>query len=251
MNIIGHFFSDKYVSEHGKNNIIIYLLGRFTYPLSLIFVKLRVTPNQITTCSTVLALGAAFALALDVPWGFFVSLWFLSAVLDFCDGTVARITDQVRRSSFRYDHTSDLFKIFLIVLGVAIKYDFLYLWVISSLFIFFFMYYQLLNHDCDFASKMANMHLADVETKNESSKEVRDLSLKKRLKIHLKDSYWLKILMGLYAIFFTINGHSLLLFLLFPLGLNTTLYILIYLTALAIFGVSVQIQNLRQIPKNN
>ena len=198
----GTFFSDKYVNEHSKSNIIIYLFSRFAYPFSVLLVKLRLTPNQITTFSTLMALGAAVVVALDGPWSFFVLLWFLSALLDFCDGTAARITHQVRSSSFRYDHNSDLFKIFVIVLAVSIKYNLLYLWIMSSLFIFLLMLYQLLNHDCDFASKMNNKRLLDTEPKDEFPKEAKYLDLKKWLRLYLKDSHWLKILVGLNAVFY-------------------------------------------------
>ena len=250
MNIIGRFFLDKYLNDHSKSNVVIYLFGRFAYPMAVLFVKLRITPNQITTLSILFALGAAAVLAFDGNWCFFVVLWFLSLLFDFCDGIVARITSQVRQSSFRYDHTSDLFKIFVIVLGVSIRHDIFYLWIISICFIFSFMYYMLLNHDFDSASKINKMRHLEFETNNGLSiKTKENLSLKKRLKKHLEGTLFLKILLGVNAVFFTINGHTLLVFLLFPLGLNTTIIILIYLSILSLYGVLNNIQNLRKIPK--
>jgi len=112
--MINRIFSAQYVNkEAAKNNIIVYILGRFSYPFSVVFAKIGVTPNQITTLSSLLAILSSLALVYDDGWKLFVLFWSLSLLLDFCDGTVARMTDQVRKTAFRYDHTSDLFKIFI------------------------------------------------------------------------------------------------------------------------------------------
>jgi phosphatidylglycerophosphate synthase len=74
-----------------------------------------------------------------------VLFWSISILFDFCDGTVARMTNQVRKTAFRYDHNSDLFKIFIVILGVAIIFDDVILWSASISASFFFMFYSVLN----------------------------------------------------------------------------------------------------------
>ena len=66
MNTLSDFFSDKYLNKAAESNILIYLLGRFSYPLSLIFVKLRITPNQITTISSGIFNGLTSLIKLDL-----------------------------------------------------------------------------------------------------------------------------------------------------------------------------------------
>lgn len=250
MNTLSDFFSDKYLNKAAESNILIYLLGRFSYPLSLIFVKLRITPNQITTISTLLAVASAITLAYDGNWNLFVAFWLLSLLFDFCDGMVARMTDQVGKSAFRYDHISDLFKIFLIILGVSIRHDFIYLWLASMFFLFFFMYYALLNHESTWVEKLTKIQQIKVDRNNEILKNTREsFNLKDKLKKYFEDRHVLNILANVYAIFFTINGHTLLLFLLFPLGLNTTIFILVYLSFLSINGVYTNIKKLTNISK--
>jgi len=47
----------------------------------------------------------------------------VAVVLDFCDGTVARMSNAVSKSALRYGHMSDLIKSAAIFLCVAIYYS--------------------------------------------------------------------------------------------------------------------------------
>jgi hypothetical protein len=56
-------FSAKYINQKAtKNNVIVYLLGRLSYPFAVVFARIGVTPNQITTLSTLLAIASSIAL---------------------------------------------------------------------------------------------------------------------------------------------------------------------------------------------
>ena len=156
MNILDKLFSSKYVNKSAvKNNIVVSLIGRFSYPFSFIFSKIGVTPNQITTLSIILAIASAISLAISDNWQLFIWLWSISLLLDFCDGTLARMTSQTRKTAFRYDHTSDLFKIFVIILGVSIKYDDIVLWGAAISTIFLLLLHNSLNCELRKAKEMA------------------------------------------------------------------------------------------------
>ena len=247
MNTIDIFFSAKYINQNAaKNNLIIYLLGRLSYPLAALFAKVGTTPNQITTLSTLLAISSAIALASDSALKIFVLLWSFSLLLDFCDGAVARMTDQVRKAAFRYDHTSDLFKIFIVILGVAIRHDDVVLWGASMSASFFFMLYTVLNHEYGYIDK-ENILL----NKKENDVMVFDggAGLKKKIKDYISGSYFESFVVNLYMILFTINGHSLLLFLLFYYGRDASFYVMIYLMMLSVRGVYQNINKLQLVRK--
>ncbi len=230
------FFSDKFINKGAsKNNIVVYFLGRLTYPMSLIFSKMGVTPNQITTLSTFFAILSAIALVYSDNYVLFMTFWSISSLLDFCDGTLARMTGQVRATAFRYDHTSDLFKIFVIILSVAIRFDDIVLWVISMLSIFLFMFYGVLSYELEYVKKSIQ--------KNVNEK----VDIKPFKKSQASSS--LLFLKNIYFIVFTIKGHTLLLFLLFSLGKEWAIFFLIYFSLLSIISVFVNITSRRSLSK--
>lgn len=243
MNIIDKLFSDEYINKNAaKNNIIIYLLGRLSYPFAVVFTKIGVTPNQITTLSTLLGISSAVALVYDSGWKLFVLFWAFSLLFDFCDGTVARMTSQVGKTAFRYDHTSDLFKIFIVILGVSIRYNDVFLWAVSMSASFFFMFFTVLNHDYSFVARITNL----VDEKKEATSIGNDeISLKQKIKDYISDSNFEFIVINIYMIIFTINGHSLLVFLLFCFGRDTSLSVMIYLMLLSIKGAYQNINKLK------
>ena len=112
------------------------------------------------------------------------------------------------------------------------------------------MYYSLLNHESNWAEKLTKIQQIKLDCNNGIVKNTREnFNLKEKLKKYFEDRHVLKILANVYTIFFTINGHTLLLFLLFPLGLNMTIFILVYLSFLLINGVCTNIKKLTNIPK--
>ena len=246
MNALSDFFSDKYINQNAaKNNIIIYLLGRLSYPFSVVFTKIGVSPNQLTTVSTMMAILSSISLVYDSGWLLFIIFWSCSLLLDFCDGTVARMTDQVRTSAFRYDHTSDLFKIFIVILGVSVRFDDLVLWIISTSTIFFFMFYTLLNHEYSYVDKINNL-IGSSAQDDDLFRDVK-ITLKHKLKSRLSEGVFKTILTNAYVVIFSINGHTLLVFLFFSLGVFVAKFILLYLMTLSVKGVYQNINNLRLV----
>lgn len=90
-------------------------------PISEAFCKTKITPNQITVISFVIALFAVWCFALGTPWMLVLGglLYQLSYILDCCDGYVARKTKQSSNFGFWLDHILDELKLALLVLALV------------------------------------------------------------------------------------------------------------------------------------
>lgn len=217
------------------SNMLLMLMYKLAYPFALLLSLLGFSPNQITTLSLFSALAASFVLVVDDGWGLFLILWGLATLLDFCDGTVARKTNQIRKTSFRYDHTSDLLKIFLVILAAGVKYDDKLAWAAALISLFFFMFYVVLNHDLSSARKRT-----DAEGKSTSKKRNKSVLCQRQFK---------KVWSIFFAVLTTINGHTLLVFLVLPFGVSWALIGLSYLALISLLRGGQCINELRKLPK--
>ena len=134
-------FSGRYIQA--EVNIVQLVMYRFAYPFAVLLNRLGMSANLITTLSLVCSLLAFSALAFDDGWRWFTIFWGTSVLLDFCDGTVARMSDSVSKSAFRYDHMSDLIKISLVIMGAAVRYDDLVIWLLAFAASFLFRGFNL------------------------------------------------------------------------------------------------------------
>ncbi len=236
--IINRIFSEKYVAP--RANVIQLLMYRIAYPFAVLLNKLHLSPNQITTQSLVFSILAFIALIYDEGWVWFSIFWGVSVLLDFCDGTVARMTDRVSKSAFRYDHMSDTFKISLLALGVGIRFDNLLFWILSSMFIFFYNYAEILSHDLKCIADK-NKWLQANNTITELGKGRSRLRERSHLVGYLihKAPWLYKLILQGYSVIATFNGHTLLILFAFPIGGWLTagaLAYLIFLTAISCFS---------------
>lgn len=244
--ILNRLFSDKYVNHAAVvDNIVLLLMYRFAYPFSVLLNKLRLSPNQITTQSLVFAILAFAALILDEGWVLFWICWGMAVLLDFCDGTVARMANKVSKSAFRYDHMSDLFKIALILLGVGLRYDDYFVWALAFSASFVFVYSDLLNHELGCIAK----HGAKAQRISNGSEVTFIPNVRRRDRYRIvawvvRYDLLLKIYKNTYAALLTVNGHTLLLFLLFPFGLEFALWGFSYLILIELWTIRSRIASL-------
>ncbi len=253
--MINRIFSEKYVNQAAvRGNFVLLLMYRFAYPFAVLLNKLHLSPNQITTQSLVFSVLAFIALVYDDGWVLFSVFWGMTVLLDFCDGTVARMTDRVSKTSFRYDHMSDTFKIYLVVLGVGIRYNDMLFWVLSSTLVFSYAYSEILSHDLKNAlmKEQAADSLAIPAVNPIRKKRIREqffvagFFLKKfPLVANLLKEAWV----NLYTALFGFNGHTLLLFFTFPIGGWVTKITLIYLISLTVISSVSGINKLRHISR--
>ena len=253
--IIDRIFSEKYVTPGA--NFIQRQMYRLAYPFAVLLNKLHFSPNLITTLSLVFTIFSFVALINDEGWVWFSICWGVSVLLDFCDGTVARMSDRVSKTGFRYDHMSDTFKISLVVLGVGIRNDEMLFWILSNTLIFFYGYSEILSHD------LKNITLKKQMIDSMATpviNPVRRKRIRERFFIvgyfvekfpflvnFLKNT--LKKVHPLLRIFFSFNGHTLLFFFAFPIGGWVTSITLVYLIYLSMKSSIYYINQLRSISR--
>jgi len=255
MKYLKSIFSEEYINRAAvKNNLILYLMYRISYPFSYILMRIGLSANMITTLSIVTSLLAFLALAYNLSPVYFISLWGVSILFDFCDGTVARMTDNVRSSAFRYDLMSDLFKVSLVLVGVSLKYNTQLIWSMSTVVIFLFLYYTILSHDLLSSNKLNTLVIGESKS-TDSDHAVYTRKLKSMLYVNEKHGFISRssrvMIHNLLTIIFGIKGHTLLLFLLFPFGSNYVICIFLYLIFLLSFMSFRTVTYLMNTPKVN
>lgn len=237
-----NFFSNKYANKAAiENNCLQEFLYRSAFFSSKVFVKLGVSANLITSFSLALTIFSMISFLFEW-WNLFIISWLIALHLDYCDGTVARMTKTTSKFAFRYDHFSDICKIAMIILGVSIHLNSSIVWILAFCFMFFYEFSEILHHDLASNAKARNL-LA-----NHSIQQIEVQQVVSRVRI--REKYFLVGFLMKYfpsakkifdllvkqmnSIFMNFNGHTLLLFPLFALGINYTIGLLTYLLVLSI-----------------
>lgn len=207
---------------HNPFQVVLYTIA---YPIALVFRKIGLSPNCVTLISFIFA-TIAFLSLVNKNIEIFILTWFFSYLLDYTDGTLARLANKIGTKALRYDHISDQIKIIIIFLGFGIYYQNQIIWILIFLSSTLFLFYSLLNHEVSSANKLTNKEKKDV-LEQYSSNDVSKLKLLKRYLIRkftvIKITY-----VFVYGTFYIINGHTLLIFFLIPLGFDCALYSLTY-----------------------
>ena len=199
---------DSYINTNAiKDNIIMYLLYKFTFPISLTLCKLKISPNKISIISLIFGLISCYFLVLNFIY-LFIFTWTVSIILDFCDGTVSRIMNLKTKLKFNIDHYFDLIKISFLLISLSFKYeDDKLISHLVQIIIFLLLFIEVLNND-----------LLKCELSN-SNTLIRFSKVKMGMNSFLKN---------IYTIIFSFNAHTLFLFLLFCLNEEFSLIILCY-----------------------
>lgn len=244
-------FSDSHVNREAvTDNFLLLLMYRLAFPFAVILNKVGLSPNQITTQSLVCSVLAFLALVFDPGWVYFVCFWGFTILLDFCDGTVARMANKVSKIALRYDHVSDLFKIFLVILGAALRYDDYWVWALAMCASFFFMYYSVLNHELDSAQKkQARLAVATGDTETQTQEYVRLSDRYRIIGFLIKFKPLIALLKNLYSALVTINGHTLLLMLLLAVNSVYASLVFSYLILVSLLNIFSRIRQLVNIKR--
>jgi phosphatidylglycerophosphate synthase len=247
MKTLDRIFSDQFVNRAAvSNNRLLLLMYRFAYPFARLLNKLNVSPDVITSLSLASAIFAFGSLVENAGSAWFCTFWGLTVLLDFCDGTVARMSNRIATRAFRYDHMSDIFKIFLVVLGAAIHFDERVIWVMSATFVFAYLYSEVLSHDLKHAVERKPVAV-EVPVADNSAR-TREVRLRERFPLLGFVVTKMPVVYGLiqlvYVAVTTFNGHTLLVFLALPFGGWITLIALAYLNILALHSCVAGIKSL-------
>jgi len=195
------------------------MLSILIFPLSKFLNQLKFSANLITTISIFFSIFAFYFL-INNSLLYFYFFWLLNIIFDFCDGQVARLSRNVNKSNFRYDHFSDIFKISLIFLGNAIYFKHENIWIISFITTFTFLFYLLIQ---------------EYQKNN-----LKKISKKKKhnfldyFKIYNFFSALYKVVLPVILQF---NGHSILLILFLPISQNICISILLYFNLLFVYRI--------------
>ncbi|MBN2039247.1 MAG: CDP-alcohol phosphatidyltransferase family protein [Spirochaetes bacterium] len=93
----------------------------FTYPILQIFIKLKLTPNNLTAFSPVIAIISAY---FYYKGNFAVAGWicWCSGILDFLDGRLARATGKISKEGAFFDSTLDRYSDGIVFSGIALYF---------------------------------------------------------------------------------------------------------------------------------
>ena len=174
---------EKNINVNVKFNYLQHILYKISYPFSLIFSFLGLSPNNITCLSFFLCVFSGFFLLKNYH-ELFLIFWYLSHFLDYCDGTLARITNNTTKILLRIDHLSDLIKLQITLIFLSIYYGNIEVWICFSVFNIIFWISEILSEQYKFQSKANN-------------------------KTPINSKFKSKVLKNIYNIFFTFDGHSL------------------------------------------
>ena len=217
-----------------ENNPIQRFLYSVAYPLALGARALGISPNKLTAVSFALGLLSFVALALQNALFFFV-LFAASHLLDYVDGTLARMTDNKSSFPISVDHFSDMLKLNLIFIGFGLYFRSTTIWLLASLAMFSFLYYTLLNHAI--ASLVLMTKLTEDQSPDPSgvgrSKPLERVTAfpKRRFGFSERSQVLVK---QIVVTFGTINGHTMLIFFLIPVSIELGALSLAYLVLLAV-----------------
>lgn len=103
------------------NDIFSYPLRYISTIITMILVKTRVTPLQVTITHIIIGIIAAISFSLgSYRWIIIASiLYLISVILDMVDGEIARYKGIRSEISVWIDHVSDNFLLFLIITGIV------------------------------------------------------------------------------------------------------------------------------------
>ena len=257
MKIFDRIFSDRYVNKAATvDNAFLLGMYRFVYPFAYQLNRFGLTPDQITTLSLLSAVLGFISLATDADPFWFWLCWGCMILFDFCDGTVARMSNRVSTRAFRYDHMGDIFKIFLVVLGAALRFNDQQLWILGAIFVFVYPYSEIVAHDLKYRLERTPKVAADVHALIEFSPaqdEVPRPRLRERIPLiglMVKKTPWLhSAIRQAYICVTTFNGQTLLVFLALPVGGWVAKVTLLYVLALIFKSCLVDIKLLWQMPR--
>jgi phosphatidylglycerophosphate synthase len=220
---IDKYFSKKFVNLNAITyNPIMLLIYRITYPLSMLLNYFKIKPNTISFISLLFCFFSLFFIINHNSF-LFSFFWMMSILLDFCDGTVARLSNIKSNFRFNIDHYLDLFKISLVILFFSIDFNDKLIWLISFLFILLLFFNEIIISDL---------------TNNITINLITELKPKNNIYIYIK---------SLYTILFTFNAHTLFIFVIMILKPTFARFILLYLVFLLLKNFLI---NLTKLLKN-
>jgi len=210
----------KYSNKSALHNPIQVLLYAIAFPVAKLLSVSRFTPNLVTLISVFFAILSFISLA-NCKLSLFYIFWTLSYLLDYADGTLARLTNNIGKSALRLDHITDQLKLILIFLGFGVYFDDGTIWILTLLSSSTFLFYSLLNHELFHAIKLNEKPVVDRNQKSGKIKLIKRFLLRKFKVLKL-------IYIFSYGTLYIINGHTLMLFYFIPVKYDYAIFCFSY-----------------------
>tara|TARA_Y100000389_G_scaffold195575_1_gene227195 strand:+ start:3785 stop:4489 length:705 start_codon:yes stop_codon:yes gene_type:complete len=215
MNKIRSLFNDA-----SKNNPTMLGMYYLAYPLVLLFEKIKFTPNMVTLLSLLFSFVSIFFLLEKNSLYYFMIFFFLSQLLDYADGTLARKTKQINIKKLDLDHLSDIIKILLTKFALAFFFQNIIIWILVFISSVCFLYFSWLH---------------DAKKKTNSKKENQSIKKTSLIRDKYLWTYFIynipflgEILKFCYRFCTTLQGQSVLIFIIAPINKHYCMGVLFY-----------------------
>lgn len=108
-------------NERRNRNVIVLIFRYLGFNLALKLKGTRVTPNQVTVISLIFGILAAFSLCVGTYLYFILGALFyqISVVLDYCDGSLARLKGMSSYSGKWLEQNNDTLREFLVIFSIC------------------------------------------------------------------------------------------------------------------------------------
>ena len=257
-NLTSFGYLNRYLKFSNKNaiigNLIQKILYVLAYPIAKIAKKIGFTPNGLTLISCIFVVLAFVSLVKNNLYSF-LTLWFIAYILDYADGTLARMINSKGKTALNYDHISDLLKISLIFLGFGLYYNNQVIWILTFSSATLYLFYTVLNHELKLVQKLNSMSISSLKiksNKNYNNKffKKKELTKKDQIKLFIKKiPFFNNFILSLLTIFLSINGHTLLIFFFIPLNYNFATILLTYFVLITTFQSIQRAEALKKLKK--
>jgi len=216
-----------YFGYSSKNNLTMLIMYYLSYPLVLFFENIKIKPNTVTFLSVIFSFLSLVYLIYFKNLELFVLTFFISQLLDYCDGTLARKTNQVSTAIINPDKISDLIKVFFIHISLAIYFKDLEIWVLSFISLFLFLFYVII----ELLAEKKNIY---------NKKNQKNILLRNRFSV-ISKIYNLflfgPIIKFIYRFCTTMQGQSVLIFIIAPFNDLICRYVLFYFIFVTSFNL--------------
>ena len=103
-----------FIQEVEKYNFVVVFLRLLSLPIVKFSIKFNLHPNLLTLTGFFSGLVSIYFLYVNINY-LFIFFWSLSCILDYADGTLARITKKVSHFGYLFDMISDRVKLILLI----------------------------------------------------------------------------------------------------------------------------------------
>jgi|GEM_PF-3574819 len=127
------------------NNPLVIGLRMLAIPIVILSVRTRLHPNFITAISLILGCLAALFYYIGADHAFIVA-WFISVILDYADGTIARKLSKESHFGYLFDMLGDRLKLVLLVIAWCLVEEEIFCYLVAGLILTLLLAIEIVTH---------------------------------------------------------------------------------------------------------